>query len=174
MDPDVQLAQANFELAKAEKKRVRSQFFPKLYATFNLYATKPDLIVEPDNEFALHYLVTAHLEFPIFDGLRNIHQYHKAAMLEKMALIGKEEADRNAQMKERSRTRSESTEIIPLKGPKMTLEEARKTYDVAKVAKRTGFISSAEYMGAEKYWAKSRLDYAKAQLQWLIDQVDRE
>jgi len=173
-DQEVKLADAYYDLAKAEKKRVLTNFFPKLYGTFNLYATKPDLLVEPDDEFAIHYMATAHIGFPIFDGFRNLHEYHKAALQEKMALIGKEEARRSAQMKERARERQDQTEIIPLKGPKKTLEEARKTYDVAKVAKRTGFISAADYMGAEKYWAKSRADYSRAQLQWLVDQVDRE
>lgn len=168
------LAEANYESAVAARKQKRSEFYPRLYGYFDLYFTFPDLLLEPDEKFQLHYRTGAFLELPLFDGFRRQHEYHRARHMERIAEIGREEAERNREMKERKGERPWMTPQVRLQAPRKSLEQMNKALEVAKVAYRNDLISFAELLQVEKGWAEAKVGLAKAKLEWLVEWSDRE
>lgn len=174
IDLKARLADAVHASAVAGLKQKRSEFYPRLYGYLNLYFTYPDLLVESDPEFQLHYQVGAVLEVPLFDGFRSIHEYHKARHLERMAQIGSEEAVREAEMDDRRDQRRSRSAAARLEAPRKSREAARRAYEVAKAAYRNDLITLGELLQAEKGWAEAQVGYKKAQLDWLAEWSDWE
>jgi outer membrane protein TolC len=175
-DLKARLAEAQHASAVAGLKQKRSEFYPRLYGYLNLYFTHPDLLIEPDTDppLTLHYQVGAVLEFPLFDGFRRNHEYHKARHLERIALIGSEEAEREVEMDHRRDQRRSQAAAARLEGPRKNREAARRAYEVAKVAYKNDLITLGELLQAEKGWAEAQVACKRAQLDWLIEWSDWE
>ncbi len=169
----LQLAESQHALAVAATGQKRSQFFPKLYGNFNLYLTRPNLLVEPDEEFRLHYWTGASLSIPIFDGLRTIHAYHKAKAQEKISSILKKELENQDAIMKRAKERDPDAAGALLEGPKKSYQAAKKSYEVGKVAHQNRLISYGEWVRTQNDWAKAQIEFALAQMKYLNDRVDR-
>lgn len=171
--PAIKMANAQYKLASAEVGRKMADFLPSLHGFFNLYVTNPNFLIEPNNDFNLHYWTGGTLKVPIFDGLRNVQAYKKAKAQEKIALIIKNEAYRQEKMKERAQARHPAKVSDTLEGPRKTYEAAKKSYEVARVAHQNRLISYDRWVDAQQRWARAQVDWAQAQLHYLDEQVER-
>ena len=171
--PAIKMANAQYRLASAETGRKVAAFLPSLHGFFNLYLTNPNFLVEPSNEFVLHYWTGGTLKVPIFDGLRNVQAYKRAKAQEKIALILKDEAHRQEKMKKRAQARQPSKAEESLEGPRKTFLASKKSYEVSRVAYQNRLISKGKWVDAQRRWAQAQATWSQSQLNYLDDQVNR-
>lgn len=172
---DIKLLEKLVELQKLNLKKVRSEYYPRLYANgsiatqalrkeFNIFDTK-------QNWFPIGILGLS-LQVPIFDSF-NKHYRAQQALLEVKKAQSQYAETRSALWLEVEKTKMElENQLLELRNQERNLRLAQEIYEVALRKYEEGVGSNLEVMNAENSLKEARDRYSNALLNTYVAYVD--